>query len=131
MFRVNNIYSWFGGDVNNRMSQSCFVIKKPFNGYVYTIKKNDRCTLVAFTDKRQAQTYKRLMNEMSGHTTLKWTNNRLQIEELKTSYIINMCNLSGLDCIIYDKDINYRIYEAIDIISDDIINNLEMKYRYY
>lgn len=134
MFRVNNIHTWFGGDGKNKknmMASSCFIIKKPFNGYVYTIRKNDRSAIIAFTDKKQAQTYKRLMNEMTGHTSLKWTNNKLQIEQINTESIIKMSNLSGLDCIVYDKHASYLIYEADNVVSDDVIFNLEMKFRYY
>lgn len=109
---------------------SCFIIKRPVSGGVYTISRNERQTVVVFKEKKQANSYKRLMNEMSGHTKFSWTNNKLRVEEMHTENIIRMCNISGLDCIVYHPDTSYLVYEADNAITQDIVFHLEMKFRY-
>lgn len=105
---------------------SCFVIKRHVTGSLYSIPVNGKQAVVAFTRKEHANTYKRLMSEMN---TKKHTP-KIKAEKMSLDLIITTCGVAQLDLVLYDDQTNYSLFPCKTEVSQDIIFDLENKFRY-
>lgn len=105
---------------------SCFILHKGVTGAIYSIQHNNRQTIVAFETKKQAGTYKRLINEMNKHKH----NNKLKIESRTIESMERSCKVVALDLIIFKDDGTSKLMTACQTVNDDMRFALENTYRY-
>lgn len=108
--------------------QVCYVIKKPVTQTIYSIDVASKKTLVAFKSKSHAQSFKRLMFEMDIKDERK--KKTIEVERVVLDKLIEKCNVSSLNLLVYSTDVNYIMYAAQDYANDDIIFKLENTFRY-
>lgn len=106
---------------------SCFILKRHITEAVYSIRHENKPAIIAFTTKKQAGTYRRLINEMQNHKH----SNQLKSERIPLESIKRMCNMSSLDLVVYDEDQQPITYSCKPVTIDDMRFHLENRFRYF
>jgi hypothetical protein len=106
---------------------SCFILKRSITGAVYSINDNGKAAIVAFATKKQAGTYRRLINEVNNRKH----NNQLKTERIPVDNIKGLCSMSALDLVIFDKHHNTMVYKAEVNATDEIRFHLENQFKSY
>lgn len=108
-------------------ARKCYVISHPHLDYYYTIEKRMSRSILAFTCKKRAQTFERLLREMDYSKNTKY---KFRVRDIPYDFFITNCTQSGLGVLLFN-DKGCDDIEPAKEINEDFIFALENKYKYH